>query len=176
MPRHSPIASCLAIAAIIASLAVIGCATRSVPPTSARADVSLPAISERVPVVRSGRYTLIEVGPEGAQRDLMRQVIDVTAPQGLSTSVADMLRYVLLRSGYSICEGTVVDAFATLPLPIAHFHLGPLTLRDALMVLAGPTWELAVNDERRQVCFTPTTTGAATDLEPAALDAKERIP
>ncbi|WP_165952110.1 hypothetical protein [Pseudomonas aeruginosa] len=30
---------------------------------------------------------------------------------------------------------------------------GPLMLRDALLTLAGPAWELSVDDLTRQVCF-----------------------
>ena len=40
-----------------------------------------------------------------------------------------------------------------LPLPAAHLRLGPLMLRDALLTLAGPAWELSVDDLTRQVCF-----------------------
>ena len=32
-------------------------------------------------------------------------------------------------------------------------HLGPLLLRDALLVLAGPAWALSVDDRTREVCF-----------------------
>jgi type IV pili sensor histidine kinase/response regulator len=39
-------------------------------------------------------------------------------------------------------------------LPAAHLRLGPLFLRDALLTLAGPAWELQVDDVTRRVCFT----------------------
>jgi type IV pili sensor histidine kinase/response regulator len=40
-----------------------------------------------------------------------------------------------------------------LPLPAAHRQLGPLFLRDALLTLAGPAWDLTVDDVARQLCF-----------------------
>ncbi|MEL7844931.1 integrating conjugative element protein pill, pfgi-1, partial [Pseudomonas aeruginosa] len=49
----------------------------------------------------------------------------------------------LKRSGYGLCETAhaVIELYA-LPLPAAHLHLGPMTLRHALLTLAGPSWEL----------------------------------
>lgn len=139
---------------LVAPLALLGCA--SDPQTSApSAAAPGPANAQVISTARSGRYTLVEIAPDEAQRDLMHQVIDVTAPQGLPTSVADMLRYVLLRSGYGVCESEALARFETLPLPAAHLHLGPISLREALEVLAGPAWQLAVDDATRQVCFAP---------------------
>lgn len=61
----------------------------------------------------------------------------------------------LLRSGYTLCEaGSDVAVLHDLPLPAAHLQLGPLFLRDALLTLAGPAWELHVDDVARRVCFT----------------------
>lgn len=139
---------------LIAPATLLSCA--SDPQTSApSAAVPVPASAQVMSTVRSARYTLVEITSDEAQRDLMHQVIDVTAPQGLPTSVADMLRYVLLRSGYGVCEGEALVRFEVLPLPAAHLHLGPISLREALEVLAGPAWQLAVDDGTRQVCFAP---------------------
>lgn len=109
--------------------------------------------SQPISVVRYGRYTLIELVPELAQQDLMQQVVEVTIPQQLDTHVGDAMRHVLRRSGYRLCETEEAASLYALPLPAAHLRLGPLILRDALLVLAGPAWELAVDDAVRQVCF-----------------------
>jgi len=42
-----------------------------------------------------------------------------------------------------------------IPLPAAHLYLGPMTLRDALLTLAGPAWDVQVDDRARQICFVP---------------------
>jgi conjugative transfer region protein (TIGR03748 family) len=145
---------------LIAPLTLLGCASQR--ETSARPEAIPVTPSEQVTTItRSGRYSLVEVGPDHAQRDLMRQVIDVRAPTGLPTSVADMLRYVLLRSGYAVCEAEALARFETLPLPAVHFHLGPISVREALEVLAGPAWQLSVDDATRQVCFTPANRSLA---------------
>jgi type IV pili sensor histidine kinase/response regulator len=110
-----------------------------------------------VPVVRHSRYTLVELRPSDDQLDLMRQVIDITIPAAAHATVGDALRYVLQRSGYRLCDAradTTAELYA-LPLPAAHEHLGPVTLRDALQVLAGSRWNLEIDESTRQVCFVP---------------------
>jgi len=64
------------------------------------------------------------------------------------------LRHVLKRSGWRLCEGSAAVAeLDALPLPAAHRILGPMTLRDALLTLAGAAWELRVDERARRVCF-----------------------
>lgn len=94
------------------------------------------------------------LAPTAAQRDLLLQTIDVSMPEDARATVGDGLRHVLKRSGYQLCETprAVTELYA-LPLPAAHLHLGPMTLRDALLTLAGPAWELHANDRARQICF-----------------------
>jgi type IV pili sensor histidine kinase/response regulator len=119
-----------------------------------------------IPVARYGRYTLVEMVPEPAQRDLLRQVIEISIPSTLDASVGDALRHVLLRTGYRLCEVPDAASLFALPLPAAHLRLGPLPLRDALLALAGPAWELSVDDAARAVCFTRVTTARASSASP----------
>jgi len=135
-----------------------GCATTTAPvaPDTIEEVSAAPApeAPEYIPVVRYGRYTLVELAPTAAQRDLLLQTIDVSMPADTRATVGDGLRHVLKRSGYQLCETarTVIELYA-LPLPAAHLHLGPMTLRDALLTLAGPAWELHADDRARQICF-----------------------
>lgn len=138
--------SCLLLAALAA-----GCATPP-PPPPVPDEVVAPA-PEYIPVVRYGRYTLVELTPAAAQQDLLLQVVDVSIPDTLNANVADALRHVLQRSGYQLCNGRETDTLGSLPLPAAHYHLGPLQLRDALLTLAGPARTLHVDHSARRVCF-----------------------
>lgn len=96
----------------------------------------------------------------------MLQIVDASIPDTLHASVGDALRYVLRRSGYQLCAGRETDALDALPLPAAHYQLGPLQLRDALLALAGPARTLHVEHAARRVCFrrpeTPVPTPAAS--------------
>lgn len=117
-------------------------------------EASEPAPPELIPVMRYGRYTLVELAPTAAQRDLFLQTVDVSMPENARASVADGLRHVLKRSGYQLCQfDSATTELYALPLPLAHLHLGPMTLRDALLTLAGSAWELQVDEVARQICF-----------------------
>ncbi|MBS7560146.1 PilL N-terminal domain-containing protein [Pseudomonas sp. RC4D1] len=111
------------------------------------------AIPSTVPVLRYGRYTLVELVPESHQRDLLQQVVEVAIPPRLDATVGDALQHILLRSGYQLCDLSGISSLATLPLPAAHYRLGPLSLRDGLLTLSGASWELQVDDVLRQICF-----------------------
>jgi len=113
------------------------------------------ASPEKEPVVRYGRYTLVSTQPDASQRDLMAQIIDVTIPSGMNPSVRDAMLYVVDRSGYALCPPSSqhVNILYTRPLPAAQYRLGPMTLRNTLQVLAGPAWQVKVDEVNRQVCF-----------------------
>ena len=144
-------------AGLLATVLTSGCATITAPlgPVATAEPVLAPAQQspEFVPVVRYGRYTLVELVPEPAQRDLLQQAVEVSIPPMLDASVGDAMRHALLRSGYRLCDAVEAATLYALPLPSAHLRLGPLMLRDALLTLAGPAWELSVDDVTRQVCF-----------------------
>jgi hypothetical protein len=85
-----------------------GCATTTAPvaPDTIE-EVSAapePEAPEYIPVVRYARYTLVELAPMAAQRDLLLQTIDVSMPEDARATVGDGLRHVLKRSGYSLCQ------------------------------------------------------------------------
>lgn len=166
---------CLLITAALTN----GCTTASTPtpPTPAEPAKKGPSASARwmpefIPVVRYGRYTLVELAPASAQQDLLLQVVDVAVPETRTATVGDALRHVLLRSGYQLCSSSDIAALNALPLPASHYRLGPLLLRDALLTLAGPAWDLEVDDGARRICFTraaqPTTDGALPQSGPVA--------
>jgi conjugative transfer region protein (TIGR03748 family) len=151
----------LAAAGLFAVALATGCTTTSIAPATAPAAIepepearAQPVPDGWIPVARYGRYTLVELAPEAAQRDLLLQVIDVSMPATLPATVGDALRYVLLRSGYRLCANDAqASTLYQFPLPAAHLRLGPITLREALLTLAGPAWDLRIDDTARRVCF-----------------------
>ena len=170
-------------AGLLAAALASGCATTTAPlvPNAIEevASVPEPEASEFIPVVRYGRYTLVELAPTAAQRDLLLQTIDVSMPEDARATVGDGLRHVLKRSGYQLCETAhAVTALYALPLPAAHLHLGPMTLRDALLTLAGPAWEVHADDRTRQVCFEQPGRDAGTEPVPGlpAAEAAQTFP
>lgn len=113
------------------------------------------AVAQKEPVVRYGRYTLVSTLPESGQRDLMAQVIDVNIPANMKPNVRDAMQYVMDRTGYSLCSADTghVNILYTRSLPAAQYKLGPMSLRNTLQVLAGPAWQVKVDEVNRQVCY-----------------------
>lgn len=106
------------------------------------------------PVVRYGRYTLVSTTPRPEQRDLLSQIIDVTVPESMNPNVHDAMSYVLQRSGYRLCPAAGdIKVLYGLPLPASQYHLGPMTLRNTVQVLAGPAWQVIVDEVSRNICF-----------------------
>ena len=177
------VSRCLVGAGLLAAALASGCATTPPPLADSTVEEVPPApeaaAPEFIPVVRYGRYTLVELAPMAAQRDLLVQTIDVSMPEEARATVGDGLRHVLKRSGYQLCETAhaVIELYA-LPLPAAHLHLGPMTLRDALLTLAGPAWELHADDRTRQICFErPGRDSSAEPVsEPPAAEAVQTFP
>lgn len=147
------------ISVLLPAILGTGCATSTATPYPAEREAQaelIPVPSNWIPAARYGRYTLVELAPQAGQHNLLLQVVDVSIPATSHSTVGDGLRHVLQRSGYALCDGDPqVAALYELPLPAAHLQLGPTLLHDALLTLAGPAWELQVDDRARQVCFTP---------------------
>lgn len=171
--RSEPTSACIQFHGLYGVFVCLGlmaaCTTTS--PTVVVPDTATPLApmaSDRALVVRQGRYTLVELTPETAQSDLMQQVVDITFPTVVIHSVTDALRYLLLRSGYRLSEDCeAARTFDALPLPAAHAHLGPLTLRDALQVIVGPEWQLQSDGASRTACFARSDFIQPTDKQHA---------
>lgn len=146
---------------------VIGCTTQTEPAPEPMHDnsrnpallapdlYSIDAVSEKEPVVRYGRYTLVSTLPAPGQHDLMAQIIDITIPATMHPNVGDAMQYVLDRSSYSLCaaETDPVRIIYGRPLPASQYKLGPMTLRNTLQVLAGSAWQVQVDEVKREVCY-----------------------
>ncbi|MBD2816557.1 PilL N-terminal domain-containing protein [Xenorhabdus sp. Flor] len=113
-----------------------------------------PDIYQQAPeVVRYGRYLLVSADPTAAQRDPLSQLIEVHIPVSQHPTVADALRDVLRQSGYQLCTPEKTnDILYRQPLPSVHTQSGPVRLRTALQFMAGPAWQLDVDEVQRVVC------------------------
>jgi type IV pili sensor histidine kinase/response regulator len=144
-----------------------GCAAQNVPDaapvldSSRKPDILTPdlyrdsAALEKDPLVRYGRYTLVSSAPTADQRDLMAQIVDISIPANMTPNVREAMVYVLDRSGYSLCskETGQVSVLYTRPLAASLYKVGPMALRNALQVLAGPAWQVEVDEVDREVCY-----------------------
>jgi type IV pili sensor histidine kinase/response regulator len=138
---------------LLVAVSLIGCATVTPGPALIRAATAHPP-ENPLPVIRYGRYTLVEINPTHAQTNLLEQVVHLNVPVTANATVGVALDVLLAGSGFRLCEDNEgVQGLRGLPLPSSHFAPGPLTLKSMLEVLAGPAWELQVDALSRTVCF-----------------------
>lgn len=125
--------------------------TRTAMPLS---NATAVVFAEPSPAIRYGRYTLANTSPRAEQIDLLSQVIDIQIPDGFNPTVQDALTHVLRHSGYQLCPtNDDVQLLYTYPVPASHYHLGPISLRNALVTLAGAAWQPVVDEKTRTICF-----------------------
>ncbi|AGH77741.1 PilL protein [Xanthomonas axonopodis Xac29-1] len=147
------------------------------PAASPASGVSTAPSFPAVPVVRQGRYTLVEIAPIEGQRDLLMQTIDITLPTSDHATVQDGLQYLLRQSGYRLCPADADSAVLyALPLPAAHVHLGPTTLLTALLAMSGNAWILDVDEAHREVCFRRAESVGAATATPSTHPPDARMP
>lgn len=114
-------------------------------------------------VIRDGRYTLVSIAPEDGQKFLLEQVVSVNIlpknKRNFSKTVEQGLRSTLQHTGLDLCYpmGINVDhnvsTLFSRPLPKVHYQFGPMKLYEALQMIAGPAYEMTLNDVTRTVCF-----------------------
>ncbi len=106
--------------------------------------------------MQTGRYLSVTNKPLHEQQDLLSQIYQVHFPKEVQT-VGDAIRYLLHYSGYSLVdEAHQTDALKntlTKPLPLIDRNFGPMSLRDALVTLAGPAFTLMSDSLNREVNF-----------------------
>jgi type IV pili sensor histidine kinase/response regulator len=126
--------------------------------------------SADVDEVQVGRYSTLPPVATAAQADLLAVIITVRIPESAQT-VGDAVRYLLLRSGYRLqameaMNPDTVDLLA-LPLPAVHRAFGPMVLRHALEMLAGPAFRLVQDPQHRLISFElcPLAKGATESID-----------
>ncbi|EFM92018.1 Conserved putative lipoprotein [Actinobacillus pleuropneumoniae serovar 6 str. Femo] len=114
-------------------------------------------------VIRDSRYTLVNISPEDGQKFLLEQVVSINIlpknKRNLNKSVEQGLRSTLQHTGLDLCyaSGMNVDhnvgTLFSRPLPKVHYQFGPMKLYEALQMIAGPGYEMTLNEVTRTVCF-----------------------
>jgi type IV pili sensor histidine kinase/response regulator len=164
---------------ILAVVLFSGCAQQPVATISDQeAAQSTSQISDNT--ARYGRYTLVNTAVSNDQVDLLSQIVDSKIPASMNPTIKEALDHVLLRTGFSLCpppSPEVVTLYSR-PLPAAHYRIGPVSLRNALLLLAGPAYQVGVNEITRTVCFSAkpeylTTLSEVSEAVAATKESKE---
>ena len=106
--------------------------------------------------VQVGRYISVEATATEDQMDPLNVVIELSFPSQVKT-VGDAIDNLLVESGYRLADNSVqraaTDILLNLPLPRVHRSMGPISLKEALIVLAGKPHRLVVDPVRRWVTY-----------------------
>jgi len=129
------------------------------PPAKASAEPAVypeGKLPEPMQTARTGRYSYVDVGPLPVQTDPLLAVIDVHVPPDMAT-VEEAAHYLLRRSGFTLLPADPGDypvaCLLSQPLPDIHRHLGPVSLRDALLTLGGKAFLVNVDYVYRKVGY-----------------------
>lgn len=106
--------------------------------------------------VEIGRYITVVSKPKASQTDLLSQSIQMKFPQSVET-VGDAINYMLRLSGYTLVpDNRLSGALKTTlskSLPAVDRNFGPMTLKEGLITLAGPAFNLVHDPLNRTVDF-----------------------
>ena len=108
-------------------------------------------------VTEVSRYTTVKNQATRAQINPLLMTVQVKFPQSVQT-VGDAMDYLLRYSGYSLVNRSEMDVnvqqMLDQPLPIVDRSLGPLSLQEALEVLAGKhVFKLTEDPLHRKLSF-----------------------
>ena len=106
--------------------------------------------------VTVARYSTVQLAPSLAQRDPLAAPVVSVLPASV-TRIGEAVEPLLGPSGYRLASPFAAEAeraeLLDLPLPEAHHMLGPLPLRTALAILAGPAFRLVEDPVHRLISF-----------------------
>jgi len=106
--------------------------------------------------IKTDRYTSVSQEPLPEQIDLLSISISTTIPRQFLT-VKDSIEFLLMRSGYKLLDlseqSLPTQMMMSNELPESHRKIQTMTLRAALAMLAGASFELRENDVYRTVMY-----------------------
>ncbi len=111
--------------------------------------------------ILESRYLSVPMGPESAQTDLLKSIVDLRVPEKITT-VGGALDYLLRPYGFQLDDSHEADEqpeadeqylLLVLTLPEPHRNLGSMTLMDALTTLGGKSFRPLINPVKRTVRY-----------------------
>ena len=108
-----------------------------------------------------GRYLSVPLQAKLEQRHLLSQTIQIHFPNNVRT-LGQAINFSLQFTGYRLVThdhlSPTTMKLLTLPLPEVNRILGPISLQQALLTLAGPAFSLLIDPVHRLISFRKKTT------------------
>jgi conjugative transfer region protein (TIGR03748 family) len=156
-------------------------ATQTPPPISAQAPAPSDASLARNETVVA-RYTTVTTLPAEADANPMAVIAKVHFPREVVNTVAEAVRYVLVRTGYRLVPDDALDArvrtIFALRLPDNQRVLGPYRVDAMLSVLMGHPYRFVADSETRTARYVVPGggTNAPAPTAPAAFAPASDLP
>jgi type IV pili sensor histidine kinase/response regulator len=117
---------------------------------------SLSATTQAEGIYRISRYSSVNPVATPEQAQPLAVVVTLNFTDQVRT-VGNALEHLLSRSGYKLADFRASDpalpVLLNQPLPLIHRKLGPITIENALITLAGDAWDLVVDPVNRLISF-----------------------
>lgn len=111
---------------------------------------------DRSSEMRVGRYSTARLSSTPDQEDLLQVIIETKIPNNIQT-VGGAIQFLLQRSGYQLADpskqGVNVNQLFKMKLPFSHRKIGPITLKNALLLIAGEAYWMKVDPVHRLIAF-----------------------
>ena len=127
--------------------------------------------------VAIGRYARVKPQLDEQETDAIRNplqtVVSVHFPRQEVETVGDAIEYLLLRSGYRLCDDTVTEAqqrLTNFPLPEAQRRFDFVTVRRGLELLGGQSYSPNVDHVLRTISYELNQNPSVIDALTAARD------
>lgn len=108
-------------------------------------------------VIKNGRYTFVTSNPVDGQKYLLNQFVSMNIKNKKKFySVQNGIQHILMNTGYTLCSvpgQKSVSYLFSRQLPLIHYKINKMHLSEALQMLAGPSFDLVVDEAKREVCF-----------------------
>ena len=122
--------------------------------------------------VRVGRYTAVKTGPEAAEIQPLRGIVQLDFPQHVR-SVFDAAEHLLQSSGYTLSVDTSHKSLLKgFRLPAVHRTLGPIKLIDGLQTILGPSRQIHIDERLRVVSIDNSRQHGNADSRRAVQDSE----
>ena len=114
---------------------------------------------------KTDRYTLAKLEPTNSQEDILSSPVEIIFSESIKT-IGEAYQDLLEGSGYSLRpDDRITSILLSQSLPESHRHLGPMTLRQTIDVLAGSAWLPKADHLHKTISFDLATEFHHRDAE-----------
>jgi type IV pili sensor histidine kinase/response regulator len=107
--------------------------------------------------IQAGRYLTVPNTPKSSQANPLQETFSITFPDSVNT-IGDAMNYVLSNTSYQLLSeknrNLEFQELLKQQLPVADRQLGPITVQNGLLALAGDSYLMLVDPKHRYISFT----------------------